>query len=433
MDGPFDPATAAGLAEALRLDPTLAAEPERLRRALADLAPLDERGGWLLALSAAAGVPALLAAGQAVEARARLRDLAACRTDAAAWTVAAWSGALGGESLDGDALSAEGELVLDEFALITGGAESGPAEAPGLPTALRVALGPDGGPVFAAVTMRGVFVVDGVQTYGCWRQVATVRAPLSRDVALALETAPGHVLWTDHDGVRIRRLRRDGAQLVLGEPRVLVVPRDGEQARYPMTALAHPDGDLSVLWTPDRLGLRLTEDRAWGTGTQAAPVPGPCAYGERLDGLHWCLETAQTGWLLCRTDRGRLLAARWDVTMNEAGQWHDLEPPTALAAAALAGFGDAAFAVAVTPHGDLLSLDVGAAVRGRGGWHSIDRPAQVSAARPPRVLASGARHGHPELPAWLALSGPGGVWAMPVTRSGDILRCGTPANIWTGE
>ncbi len=48
---------AAGLAQALRLDPTLAAEPDRLRRALADLAPFDERGGWLLALGAAAGGP----------------------------------------------------------------------------------------------------------------------------------------------------------------------------------------------------------------------------------------------------------------------------------------------------------------------------------------------------------------------------------------
>lgn len=433
MDGPFDPATAAGLSEVLRLDPTLAAEPERLRRALADIAPFDERGGWLLTLGAAAGVPALLEQGLFAEARARLSDLTACRADAAAWTVAAWSRALGGEPLDGDALPAGDELAFGELAPAADGAESGPAEEPGLPTALRVALGPDGGPVFAAVTMRGVFVVDGVQAYGRWRRVATVRAPLSRDVALALETAPGRVLWTDHDGVRVRTLRRDGVRLVLGEPRVLAVPQDGEQARYPMTALAHPDGDLSVLWASDRLSLALTEDRAWGTGTQIAPVPGPCTDGERLGGLHWCLETQQTGWLLCRTDRGRLLAARWDVTMNEAGQWHNLEPPAALVAAALASVGEAVFAIAVTPQGDLLSLDVRTAVSGLGEWHSIDRPAQVSAAPPPRVLAAEARHGRPDLPGWLALSGPGGVWAMPVTRSGDILRCGAPANIWTGE
>jgi len=438
MDGPFELATAAGLAEVLREDPTLAAEAERLRRALADVAPFDERGGWLLALGAAAGVPALLEQGHAAEACARLSDLAACRADAAVWTVAAWSRALGGEPLDDDVLSVGAEEAAyeqagDELALSTGGAQSGPAEEPGLPTALHVALGPGGRPVLAAVTMQGVFVVDGVQAYGQWRRVATVRAPLSRDVALALETAPGRVLWTDHDGVRVRTLRRDGVRTVLGEPRVLAVPREGEQARYPMAALAHPDGDLSVLWTSDRLSLTLTEDRGWATRTRVGQVPVPCTAGERLDGLHWCLQTRQTGWLLGRTDRGRLLAARWDVTMDEAGQWHDLEPPTALVAAALAGFGGAVFAVAVTPHGDLLSLDVHAGVGGRGEWHSIDRPVQVSATPPPRVLAAAARRGRPDLPGWLVLAGPGGVWAMPVTRSGDILHCGAPANIWTGE
>jgi hypothetical protein len=432
MDGSFEPATVAALAEVLRLDPTLAAEPERLRRALADLVPFDERGGWLLALGAAAEVPALVERGHAVEARARLSDLAACRADAAAWTVMAWSRALDGDAAAGD-VQPEGEPGFDEDDPITAGAEPGPVEVPGLPTALCVALGPDGAPVLAAVTMQGVFAVDGVQAYGRWRRVATVSAPLSRDVTLALQTAPGRVLWTDHDGVHVRTLRGDGARLVLGAPRVLAVPPDGEQARYPMAALAYPDGDLSVLWTSDRLGLTLTEDQAWDTGPRITPVPGPCEGGERLGGLHWCLETEQTGWLLCRTDRERLLAARWDVTMNEAGPWHDLEPPAAPVAAALASADDAVFAVAATAHGDLLSLEVRAAVSGSGEWHSIDRPAQVSAAPPPRVLAAGARHGRPDLPAWLALSGPGGVWAMPVTRSGDILQCGAPAHIWTGE
>lgn len=432
MDGLFEPATAAGLAEALRLDPALTAEPERLRRVLADLAPFDERGGWLLALGAVAGVPALVQAGQAAEARARLSDLAACRADAAAWAVTAWSRALGGESLAEDALPAIDENMFDELALIEASAESVPAEEPGLPTALRVAVGPDGGPVFAAVTMQGVFVVDGVHAYGRWRRVATVRAPLSRDVALALETLPHRVVWTDHDGVRVRAVRRDGARLALGEPRVLTTPQNGQQARYPMTALGYPDGDLSVLWTPDRLGMTLTEDRAWGTDTQAAPVSHPCAGGERLGGLDWCLETRQTGWLLCRTDRGRLLAARWDVATDAASRWHDLAPPVAVVAAALACVGGTVFAVAAAPEGDLLSLNVPSAADGHGEWHSIDRPAQVSAAPPPRILAAGARHERPELPGWLALSGPGGVWTMPFTRSGDILGCDAPANIWTG-
>jgi hypothetical protein len=424
MDGLFEQATATGLAEALRLDPTLTAEPERLRRALADLAPFDERGGWLIVLGAAAGVPALLQQGRAAEACARLTDLAACRADAAAWTVAAWSRALGGEPFDDDLPQVGDELSSGELDPAVASLEHGPAEQPGLPTALCVALAPDGGPVIAAVTTQGVFVVDGIQAYGRWRRVATVRAPLSRDVALALQAAPTRVLWTGHDGVHARTLRRDGARLLLGAPGVLASPDDGQQARYPLTELGHPDGDLSVLWTSDRVNLKLTEDRAWGTETRDAPLPGPCTAGERLGGLHWCLETRQTGWLLCRTDRGRMLAAQWDTTMNEAGQWHDLEPPAALVATALAGVGEAVFAIALTPHGDLLSLDVGAAVSGRGEWHSIDRPAQVSALPPPRVLAVGARQGRPDLPGWLAISGPGGTWAMSLTRSGDILTCG---------
>jgi hypothetical protein len=398
MDGPFDPATAAGLGDLLRLDPALAAEPERLRRSLADVAPFDERGGWLLALGAAAGIPALLERGHAAEARARLIDLIACRADAAAWTVAAWSRALGGEWPEDTTAQAD-ERELEEIGLLAGGAGHGPAEEPGPPTALRVAPGPDGGPVLVALTMQGVFVVEGVEAYGRWRRVATVRAPLSRDVALALDAVPARVLWTDHDGVHARTLRRDGMRLVLGEPGVLAHPGNGEQARYPMAALAHPDGDLSVLWTSDRQSLTLTEERASGTGTQLAAVPGPCAEGERLGGVHWCLETPQTGWLFCCTDRGRLLAAQWDVTTGEAGQWHDLKPPAAVVAGALACVGGAVFAVTVTPRGDLLSLDVRAAVSGRDGWHSIDRPAQVSAAPPPRVLAAGARHGRPDLPS----------------------------------
>jgi hypothetical protein len=443
MDGPFDKATVAGLAEALRLDPTLAGEPERLRRALADLAPQDERGGWLLALGAAAGVPALLGRDLIAEAHARLCDLAACRADAAAWTVEAWARALGHEAAGGEfagdeqvgAGAAGGwpEAMLADLDPDAGGAAPGPAEQPGIPTALRIALWPDGEPVLAAVTMQGVFVVGSVQAYGRWRRVADVRAPLSRDVALALETVPGGVLWTDHDGVRVRALRRHGARLVLGEPRVLAAAPDGVQARYPVAALAQPGGDLSVLWTPDRLNLTLTEDRAWGTGTQPGPVPNACGDGERLNGLHWCLETEQTGWLLCTTDRGRLLAARWDVPLNEAGQWIDLEPPAVPVAAALACVGEVVFAVATTPRGDLLSLDIRGALGGYADWHSLDRPAQVSAAPPPRVLAAGARRDRPGLPGWLALAGPGGVWAVPVTRSGDILVCGNPANVWTGE
>lgn len=433
MDGPFDAAIVAGLAEALRLDPTLAAEPERLRRALADLAPGDERGGWLLTCGATAGVPALIKQGLSAEAHARLSELTACRADAVAWTVAAWAQVLAGDDGDGPAaLPGEADWLDDVESAAASGAAS-PAEEPGTPTALRVALWPDGTPMLAAVTMQGTFVVDGVDAYRRWRRVATVRAPLSRDVALCLEPMPGRVVWTDHDGVHARSIRRHGGQLLLGDPRMIAVPSAGGQARYPVAALGDPAGDLSVLWTADRLDLTLTEERSWGTSPASARLPRACGAGERLDGLHWCLETERTGWLLCRTDRGRLLAASWDVGLNEAGEWVDLEPPAVPVTAALACVGQVPFAIAATQHGDLLSLNVRRAAAGDAGWHSVDRPVQVSAAPPPRVIAAGARYADRAGPGWLALAGSAGTWAMPVTRSGDILECGSPASVWTGE
>lgn len=424
MDEAFDADTAAALAEAVRLDPTLAAEPERLRRALADLAPADERGGWLLTLGAAAGLPGLIERGETAEARARLSDLCACRADAAAWTVAAWTLALN-RDLGGDDWSTEPETEP--------GGEPDEAEEPGAPTALSVAVWPGAGPVLGAVTMRGVFVLGAVgePARGRWRRVATVRAPLSRDVALELASRPGLVVWSDHDGVRARALRRDGARLSLGAPRLLAVPPAGEQVRYPVAALGQRGGGLSVLWTADRRNLQLTEVRPAGAADGPVTVPVACDDGERLAGLDWCLETERTGWLLCRTDRGRLLAARWDLTVSGCGTWRAMDPPVQPAAAALATLGGTPFAVVASTTGDLLSLDVRAATAGRAGWHSIDRPQQIRRTPPPRVIAAGAGHDSPEPGGWLALAGGGGAWAMPVTRAGDIIECGSPVPVWT--
>jgi hypothetical protein len=281
--------------------------------------------------------------------------------------------------------------------------------------------------------MRGVFVLDGVQApaRGRWRRVALVRAPLSRDVAL--DPSSGLVVWTDHDGVRAQPLRRDRGRLGLGVPRLVAAPPAGEQARYPAAAFRHPDGGLCVLWTADRVDLALSEERAWGTGSGAAPVPRACGSGERLAGLDWCLETGRTGWLLCRTDRGRLLAARWDLTVNECGGWFDLNSPAPAVAAAIASLDAVPFAIAATASGHLISLDVHAAADGQAQWHSIDRPEEIRVGPPARVLGADARCDQPEVPGWLALAGNDGAWAMPLTRSGDVIDCGPPVSVWTGE
>lgn len=429
MHGLFDETTAGALAEALRLDQTLAAEPDRLRRALADLAPTDERGGWLLALGAAAGLPALIERGEAAEAHARLSDLFACRTDAATWTVSAWARALNLDLPDGEwgvATVADDEADSEPRV---------PSEEPGQPTALRLTIGPDGGPVLAAVTARGVFVIDRVQApaRGRWRRVAAVRSPLSRDVALALERPAGLVIWTDHEGVRVRTLHLGRARPGLGDARLLAVAPVGGQARYPVAAFGHPDGGLCVLWTSDRVDLAMVEERAWGTHEGAVLIPRACDDGEKLAGLDWCRQTGRTGWLLCRTDRGRLLAARWDLTINECGGWFDLNPPAAPVAAAIACLRAAPVAIAATAGGQLLSVDVGAAADGWAPWHSVDRPEEIRRQPPSRVLAADAPCDRPEDPGWLAIAGNGGVWAMPVSMAGDIIECGDPVRVWTGD
>lgn len=429
MDGPFDTTTAAALAEALQLDPTLAAEPDRLRRALADLAPADERGGWLLTLGAAAGLPTLIEQGEAAEAHARLSDLCACRAEAASWAVSAWARALNCDLPDYErdlAAGADEESDSEPRA---------PSEEPGPPAALRISVRPDSGPVMAAVTTKGVFLIDGVQApaQGRWRRVATVRAPLSRDVALVLDSPPGLVVWTDHDGVRVRALRLGGSRPGLGDPRLLAVPAAGEQARYPVTAFEHPDGGLGVLWTSDRVDLAQAEERAWGTVHDAVPIPRACAVGEKLAGLDWCRQTSRLGWLLCRTDHGRLRVARFDLTLDECGRWHDLNPPAAPVAAAIACLSGTPFAIATTAEGQLLSVNVRAAADGLEQWHSIDRPGEIRLQPPASVLAADAVHDQPEDAGWLALVCGGALWVMPVTVAGNIIECGAAVDVWTGK
>ena len=273
------------LSEALRLDPTLAAEPARLRRALADLAPHDERG-WLLALGAAVTVPELISRGQAAEAGARLADVCGCRPETAGWVLSAWALALGRELPDRPSRpsgttspSSDGTPEPEPTP-----AEGTQAEEPGAPSALRVCVWPDGTPAAAVVTMRGVFVLADVRApaRGRWRRAATPRAPLSRDVALVVDGHQAEVVWTDHDGVHARSLRRGAAgPLGLGGPRLLGTPPDGEQARYPLAALGGED-TLWAVWTADRRAIVLTEERNWLPGGKTVPLPAVSAEGERL-------------------------------------------------------------------------------------------------------------------------------------------------------
>lgn len=427
------------LREALRLDPTLAAEPGRLRRALADLAPHDERG-WLLALGAALAVPELISQGQAAEALARLTDAAGCRADAADWALSAWALALGGELPHGPASPAgttsPGPGGTPEPADPAGDGTA--VEEPGAPSALRVCVWPDGTPGAAVLTMRGVFVLTDIRVpaRGRWRRAATVRSALSRDVALAVDAHRAEVVWTDHDGLHARSLRRGTAgPLSLGGPRLLAAPPAGDQARYPLAALSSGAETFSVVWSADRRAMTLTEERSWLTAGEAVPLTAAAAAGERLAGLDACAETERTAWLACRTDRGRVLVARWDLTIAEVGRWLPLDPPAAPVATAIACLDGVPVLVAATAAGDLLSLDVRGALDNPAAWHSIDRPQRVRQAAPARIIAAaapGPQPGSARKTGWLALAGQAGVQAAPITRHGDIVECGDPIDVWTG-
>ena len=441
MEAQPDGGADTALGEALRLDPTLAAEPARLRRALADLAPHDERG-WLLALGAATAVPALIGQGQAAEARAHLTDACGCRPDAARWAVSAWALALGqGTGQDEDLPAGPRDGASPGFGIRPGpqaAADEPPDEEPGPPTALRVGVWPDGTPSAAVVTMRGVFALADLraQARGQWRRAATVQAPLSRDVSLVLDGHRAEVVWTDHDGVHARSLRRAAAgRLSLGGPRLLAAPPEGEQARYPLAALGYEADTLSVAWTAGRRALVLTEERGLLPAGNPVLLPAATAAGERLAGLDVCTETERTAWLACRTDRGRVLAARWDLSASEVSSWRPLDLPADLLATAVVGLDGIPVLVAVAAGGALLSLDLRAADGGRAAWHSIDRPDRVRAVAPARMIAAGAPVSPPGAPGhtgWLVLAGPAGILAMPVTRHGDIIGCGDPVDVWTG-
>lgn len=433
LDGDAD----AALCEALRLDPTLAAEPSRLRRALADLAPHDERG-WLLTLGAALAVPELISQGQAAEARARLADVGGCRPDAAAWALAAWAQALGHDLPDGPRGPAASPVPDDTPEPAGPAADGAPVEEPGAPSALRVCVWPDGMPAAAVVTMRGVFVLTdaSVPAKGRWRRAATVRSPLSRDVALTANADRAEVVWTDYTGLHARSLRRSAAgPLSLGGPRLLGAPPAGEQARYPLAALSCGADTLSVVWSSDRRALFLTEERSWLPASETAPLAVAASAGERLTGLDACAETERTAWLACRTDRGRILVTRWDLTVADLGRWRPLDPPAVPVATAVMCLDGAPVLIAATAAGDLLSLDVRTVAGGDAAWHSIDRPERVRQAPPARIIAAGAplpQPGAAAQPGWLTLAGHAGVQAMPVTRRGDIVECGAPIDVWTG-
>ncbi|MBO3737809.1 hypothetical protein [Actinoplanes flavus] len=366
-------AATSALGTALRYDPSLAAEPDRLARALEDLLPGDERTVALLVAAARAGVPELLAGGHAEQARDRLTGYAGLRPDIAGQLLAAWSG--------------------DDTA--------GSADSPGPPAA--VALGD--GPVLALVTGSGVFT----GTAGAWRRVASPPGATSRDVAVA----GGHVLWTGPGGVFARRLptaadddpsrHRDTGD----EPRVVAT---AGQVRYPLAAVCPDGGTVDVFWTPDRVRIEHAALRDWGGASSLAVPPAPS--GERLTALAAAAGSERTVWLAALTEAGTTAYARWDLATGIGG-WTPVAPPARLATLTLAG----RWLLAYTVAGHLLAYDLDGARQ----WRSVDHPAGVARfARAPHAIAATRD--------LLLVAGPSGTWTAPLDSHAEVPRLG-PATL----
>ncbi|GGN82491.1 hypothetical protein GCM10010112_59950 [Actinoplanes lobatus] len=383
-------AATTALRTALRYDPSLAGEPDRLARALEDLLPGDDRTVALLVAAARAGVPELLAGGHADQARDRLTGYAGLRPEIAGQLLAAWSGD------DPDT----------------------PAESPGPPAA--VALGD--GPVLALVTGSGVFTGSA----GTWRRVASPPGATSRDVALA----GGHVLWTGPGGVFAHRLTNGEPSLhphtgdkpsphhhtgdeprpyrhTGDEPRIVAA---ADQVRYPLAAVCTDGGTIDVFWTPDRVRIEHAALRDWGGASSLAVPPAPS--GERLTALAAATVSGRTVWLAALTEAGTTAHARWDLATG-IGDWTPVDPPARLATLTLAG----RWLLAYTVTGHLLAYDLDGARQ----WRSVDHPAGVArSTRAPHAIAATRD--------LLLVAGPSGTWTAPIDSLTEVPRLG-PATL----
>ncbi|MEV6527256.1 hypothetical protein AB0M43_35535 [Longispora sp. NPDC051575] len=409
----MDDATRTALSTLLAMDATLAAEPDRLGRALTDLLPHDDHAVWLLSTGARFRLPTLLGAGtpDAVElARNALVEQAGLRSDVAAWVAHSWSAALGGHPT-------------------TGPVETPSSRRPGPATAVRLAVWPDGSPLLAAVTDQGVFlgVVNGSGA-PAWLGVATPTAPNSRDVAIVVDDVRGSVSWSDSGGVHTRRLARmgyggGGADTVaLSGPQVLVPARE---PRYPLV-VRFGTGGLDVLWAADRSHLRRSLVSDWAPDAVDAPAPQPGDLG-RLTAMDLADGDGRTAWLAALTDRGHLLVSRWDLPLDDLAQWTAVPTPVQLVGVAVAARPGGAVVLGCTAAGHLLAVDARSAHGGTGRWRTVSPPDGVG----PLTTATGLAAGSAGAGAWLAVLGTPAGWLAPV-RFGDdevLLGAGRPLGL----
>jgi hypothetical protein len=215
----------------------------------------------------------------------------------------------------------------------------------------------------------------------------------------------------------------------LGQDRWLAETPPDRQARYPLAALTSAPGWVDVLWTTDRTSVSVTQLRPWEAPSSGPPAPPPCEAPERLTRLDLALETERTAWLVCLTDRSRVLLAGWDLSVGSHGHWQTLNPPgDGLASITVTSLSGTPVIIALTVSGNLLGASVRDALAGRGGWHSIDRPAELRGPSAARIISAAGTG----TAGWLAAAGHDAAWLIPLERDGSVVRCGPAAPVWLG-
>lgn len=334
----------------------------------------------------------------------------------------------------------------------------GPAD-PGPPTAVALGVWPDGTPLPALLSLDGVFVSTDfhVPAAGSWHRLAGPRAPLTRDLAVAVAPDPepgadrdeGRLAWTDGQGIRTvavsrRRTRpRPGTGAgpgfgpiavtapapVPSQSTLLVPVLGGGEPRFPLAAVSAGSGLLDVLWTTDRRTLLHSAARSRFPADPAVEVPVGLTGPERLRALGAVAESPRTAWLACLTDQGRVLAAGWDLAFGEFGRWAELPAPVPdLVAIAAVCVSSAPVLLAATGQGHLIGTDLRSAARGDGDWSSVTMPGGWRPG-PLRALAAASGGGR----TWIAVLCDDGAWLVPLGMRGDYLSCGPAFALRVGD
>lgn len=279
----------------------------------------------------------------------------------------------------------------------------------------------------AVLTQSGFHLTRGprAQLSGGWLALDRPRAPLSRDVALAVNGGHAHVVWSDQDGLCHATLLRGD----LRQPGLLEVgatnrvgPATGASVSYPVAAYVDEDGTLDLFWTPDRVELRrLTVRQGLGSGyAQTLPTVGPAGAKVRLRALDLAPESAKTAWLTCATDRGGIALARWDLGQDVHTSWHEVQLPVPhLSGAALVRIGEVPMLLIARPDGRILAADARTAHENKAVWRQVEVPAATQG-RPVQAIAAADGGGR----AWLAAAGAGRLWFAPLRLRDGRLMCG---------